>query len=263
MAFYDQLFDQAERAVSGNLVVLERVKVSRLPIRFATMEIGKNDMFGSRGWYTEQSGRFVLRPDMKATLDTFYTVANRNDVRYLNESALTVESYYNATLRFIDVQVDDNLAFRKKVSSSPLPSPKYSHGDLSVLTNGVQGADSYKVHWLGWEGEDFEVMLDLGKPCNFRKINVGTLWDPKSWILHPEKVACQASSNGTDWESVGSQAVDGSQEKEEVTRNFTFTGDFRDIQFIRFLVTGTKNLPAWHPSAGGLSWVFLDEIVVK
>ena len=263
MAFYNQLFDKAEVAVKHKPELLQRVKISRLPIEFAAMEIGKNDMFGPRGWYTEKNGKFVLKPEMKAVLEDFYATANRNSVKYMNESALTVESYYQATLRFIDVQVDDNLAFRKKTSAAPLPNPKYSNGNLEVITNGVQGADSYKVHWLGWEGTDFELTLDFGKNLNFHSVGIGSLWDPKSWILHPTRVTCMVSADGITWDPAGTSEIKGLQQKEEITRNYVFTGDYANKRYVRFYISGTKKLPSWHPSAGGLSWVFVDEIVVK
>ncbi len=263
IAFYNHLFDQAEAAVSDRPQVLQRVKVSRLPVEFATMEIGKNDMFGPRGWYSEMEGKFILKPEMEAILNDFNSTSKDNGVKYLNESGLTVESYYKATLRFIDVQVDNNLAFRKKATASPLPGPKYSHGDMAVITNGVQGADNFKVHWLGWEGEDFQVTLDLGDHLSFKSISVSSLWDPKSWILHPVRVSCMVSADGITWDNAGTSEVTGSQKNEEVTRDYIFNGDFKNQRYIHFNITGTKKLPAWHPSAGGLSWVFLDEIVVK
>jgi hypothetical protein len=263
IAVYNKLFDQAEAVVNNRPDVLQRVKVSRLPVEFATMEIGKNDMFGPRGWYTEKNGKFDLKPEMKGILEDFNTTSKNNGVKYLNESGLTVQSYYDATLRFIDVQVDDNIAFRKKTTSIPEPNPKYSNGDMAVITNGVQGANDYKVHWLGWEGEDLQLTLDLGESRSFHSISIGSLWDPKSWILHPSQVNCQVSGDGNSWENVSTIDVTGDQKKEDVTRNFLFTGDYKNKQFIRFNIKGTKNLPDWHPSAGGLSWVFLDEIVVK
>lgn len=263
MALYNRWFDQAEAAVANQPEVLCRVKVSRLPIEFATMEIGKNDMFGPRGWYTENAGKFILKPDMKALLEDFYATSNANGVRYLNESGLTVDNYYQATLRFIDVQVQDNMAFRKTVTASPLPAAKYSHGDMAVLTNGVQGAESFKVHWLGWEGVDFQLTLDLGEQREFHSISVGSLWDANSWILHPAQVTCMVSRDGLTWEQAGTYTNTGTQQKEDLTRNYVFTGNFAQQRYIRYYITGTRHLPSWHASAGGLSWVFLDEIVVK
>jgi hypothetical protein len=263
IAFYNALYDQAEAAVASRPEIVQRLKVSRLPVEFATMEIGKNDMFGPRGWYTEAYGKFILKPEMKAILEDFYANSKNNGVKYLNESGLTVDSYYAATLRFIDVQVDDNIAFRKKATAVPDPNPKYSRGEMAVLTNGVQGATDYKVHWLGWEGEDLQLTLDLGENRSFHSISIGSLWDPKSWILHPTRVTCMVSTDGITWDNAGSEAVTGDQKKEDVTRNYSFTGDFTNRRYIRYYITATQKLPSWHPSAGGLSWVFLDEVVVK
>jgi hypothetical protein len=263
MAKYQSFFNQAEDAVSRVPDALQRVKVARLPIQFAAMEIGKNDMFGLRGWYYEEQGKYILRPEMKQMLEDFYSTCKENHVRTLTESGLTPDDYYKATLRFIDVKVEHNLAFRKKVTASPEPSPKYSHGDLSVLTNGVQGASDFKVHWLGWEARDFTLNLDLEQLVSPTLIHMGTLYDPKSWILHPVKVQCEVSTDGVSWRDAGSIAVEGDQKKEDVNRSFDFTGKFGNIRHIRFQVTGTKALPAWHPSAGGDSWVFVDEIVVE
>jgi hypothetical protein len=48
-----------------------------------------------------------------------------------------------------------------------------------------------------------------------------------------------------------------------VTRTFSFALPASPVRFVRFHLDGTRQLPAWHPSAGGTSWVFVDEIVVK
>lgn len=263
MALYQQLFDDAEKAVADDYIVLQRVKVARLPIMYAQMEIGKNDMFGQRGWYTETGSKFILKDDMRATLENFYTICKENKVQYLNESGLTPESYYKATLRFIDVKTQGNLAFRKPVKFAPAASEKYSKGNWQTLTNGVQGANDYKVHWLGWENKNVDLILNLEKKQDFTSITIGSLWDPKSWILHPKQVSCMISGDGITWDPVGTIVVDGNQKSEEVTRNYNFKGNFVQKQYVRFLVSGTLILPSWHPSAGGLSWVFLDEIIVE
>ncbi|MBK7031370.1 MAG: DUF4838 domain-containing protein [Bacteroidales bacterium] len=263
MAIYNFLFNKAEKAVSAHDEALQHVKVARLPIQFAAMEIGKNDMFGVRGWYQEAQGKYHLRQPMKDMLEAFYLTCKNNGVRTLSEAGLSPDDYYKSTLRFINVQVENNKAFHKKVESTPLPSPKYSKGDMSTLSNGVQGANDYKVHWLGWEALDFQLSLDLEEITTASSIRMGTLYDPKSWILHPQSVKCEVSANGNDWKESGFIAVDGDQKKEEVTRTFNFTENLNNFRYIRLTVKGTKALPSWHPSAGGDSWVFVDEIVVE
>ncbi|HAQ38486.1 MAG TPA: hypothetical protein DCQ58_08265, partial [Saprospirales bacterium] len=91
------------------------------------MEIGKSDMFGPRGWYKQENGKFVLREEMLHTLESFYQTGIKSKAAPINESGLTIEAYYNATKRFIDVQVEGNQAFRKKVNADPMPASKYSN----------------------------------------------------------------------------------------------------------------------------------------
>jgi hypothetical protein len=263
VALYDHFFDGALAAVAGDPILTERVKAARLPLQYAKLEIGKNDMFGPRGFYIESSGRFAPRPEMTDLLNEFYSTCVGNGVRTINESGLTPATYYSATTRFIDVQIEGNLAFRKPVLSDPLPAPKYSHGDLALLTNGVRGADDFKVHWLGWEAADFGIELDLGSPVAPKTMAVSTLYDPKSWILHPRRVTCLVSSDGRAFQPIGVIELDGDQRHEDVTRTWTWANGLSGVRYIRFLVEGTKRLPDWHPSAGGASWVFVDEIVVR
>ncbi|HOW31944.1 MAG TPA: DUF4838 domain-containing protein, partial [Bacteroidales bacterium] len=263
MVIYNRLFDDAEASVVEKPDILQRVKIYRLPIQYAAIEIGKNDMFGPRGFYAEKNGLFELRAGMKKLVDDFYGTCKNNKVSPLNESGLTAEEYYNSTKRFIEVQVEGNHAFRKKVTSQPLPAAKYGEGDLTLLTNGVKGANDYKAHWLGWEAKDFTLTLDLGEITEAKDISISTLYDPKSWILHPTAVNCFVSADGAKFQEIGKQLVTGDQKSEDVTRDFYFLNPTGKTRFVKFSITGTKTLPAWHPSAGGDSWVFVDEIVVR
>jgi hypothetical protein len=263
VAAYNEWFDRAEAAVGGDDARLERVKTARLPLQYAMIEIGKNDMFGQRGFHVERNGRFEIRPAMRQLVEDFHATSVRNGVKALNESGLTPDAYYQATLRFLDPQVGDNLAFRKRVTAEPPPSRKYAGGDVTVLTNGVRGASDFKVHWLGWEGPDFDLVVDLGAASAADSASIGTLWDQRSWILHPRRVTCAVSVDGSRYEDVGTRAVEGDQRNEELTRTFSFPLSGAAIRFVRFRVEGTHQLPDWHPSAGGTSWVFVDEIVVR
>jgi hypothetical protein len=263
IARYIGYFDQAMAAVKDQPELLLHVRTYLLPVQYAAMEIGKNHMFSPRGWYSVEGTNYVIREPMVKMLEDFYQTCKEAGVRTLSEAGLTPENYYLATKRFLQVEVEHNLAFQKTVTAAPMPSAKYGGGDLAYLTNGVRGANDYKVHWLGWEAQDFTINADLGAVQKPTSIQVSSLYDPKSWIIHPAGVACSVSEDGRNFKQIGNIEVKGDQQKEEVTKTYSFNPGGEPVRYIRITVKGTKALPKWHPSAGGASWVFIDEIVVK
>lgn len=261
---YSSIFDKAEEAVRNDSVYLLRVRTARLPLYFAIMEIGKADMFGERGWYKKNGeGKYILRKDMSKMLEDFYSTCLKAKVRNLNESNLLPIEYYKSTKRFIEISVDSNIAFEKKVISLPNPSPLYSEGNISTITNGVRGDSEYKIHWLGWHGVDFSLVLDLEQAVKNKTIKLSSLYSPKSWILHPSKVECLVSKDGLDYVSVGNVEIGDIQKYEDIIKEYVFSPKDIDYRYVKFEIKGTKTLPSWHPSEGGTSWVFLDEIIVE
>lgn len=261
---YSSLFDKAEKAVKDDSTYLLRVRTSRLPLWFAIMEIGKTDMFGERGWYyQDKNGKFILRQDMNKMIEDFYYTCVYAKVKNINESNLSPKDYYDATKRFINISVDNNLAFRKKVFSEPKPSSFYNEGNMATITNGVRGDSEFKIHWLGWYGIDFSLVLDLEQVVKEKTIKLSSLYCPKSWILHPKKVECFVSKDGIEYEKVGEVEVGNIQKEEDVIKEYIFNPKGIDYRYVKFEVKGTKQLPSWHPSEGGTSWVFLDEIIVE
>lgn len=260
---YYQLFDKAEAAVKEYPELIERVKIDRLCVQYADMEIAKSDMFGERGWYKIVDGKYILRPERKQLLEDFYATCKKNKVTRFNETGLTDDIYYSNTLRFIDVQVEGNLAFKKPVSCVPAPNEKYTAMGPSTLTNGVKGTDDYKINWLGWEGKDVEILLDLEKSTPIKEITISSLQFPKSWIVHPLKVTCLLSEDGNVFTETGIVISREDLQTEPQMKNFSFNPGGKKSRYIKFLVTGTKVLPAWHNYVGNKSWVFIDEIVVK
>jgi hypothetical protein len=256
-------FDKAMAAVKDQPVMLLHVQTALLPVQYAAMEIGKNHMFAPRGWYSVEGKNYVLRQNMVQMLEDFNKTCIEAKVRTLSEAGLTPENYYLSTKRFLKVEIQDNLAFQKPVTASPLPSPKYGGGDLTYLTNGVRGANDFKVHWLAWEAQDFSLGTDLGTAQRPVSIEMSTLYDPKSWIFHPASVSCRVSEDNKTWKTLGTIVVAGDQKKEDVTRTFSFKTGNIPVRFVRLDVKSIKANPKWHPSAGGPCWVFVDEIVVK
>lgn len=260
---YLDYFQQAREAVKDQPEFLLHVKTYELPVQYATMEIAKNQMFSDRGWFEQKGSVYELRKPMRDMLEEFHNTCKEAGVKTLAEIGHSPDSYYEATLRFIDLKIEGNLAFQKKVTATPVPSPKYSSGDLSYLTNGVRGTNSVGVHWLGWEACDFTLTVDLETVQHPDTIQISSLYNQAAWIFHPASVSCLISEDGKAYHPLGKEIVGFDQRTEQTIRSYQFLTAKKPVRFVRFDVIGTKHNPAWHPSAGGDSWVFLDEVIVR
>ncbi|WP_341903483.1 DUF4838 domain-containing protein [Fluviicola taffensis] len=263
MKVYNSFFDMAEQAAKTNPLSLKNIQLARLSLQYAEMEIAANNMFSKRGWYLISDGKALPNYNLRKTLDQFEQICHQNQVPTINESEMSPENYIRSLRRMIDVNIEGNLAFGKKVNSSSPPDKKYQSGDLSYLTNGVSGASDYNIHWLGWFGNDTELILDLDTLTQAKNISIHSLWNGKSWILHPSEVSCSISADGKTYSPIGTIRVEGEQQKEDPIRNYPFQTENNVYRYVKFTVKGTGKLFNWHPSAGEPSWFFLDEITVK
>ena len=143
-------------------------------------------------------------------------------------------------------------------------SEKYSAGGDNGIVNGIRGKIDFRDgNWQGYEGVDFEVIIDFGETTVISEISSSFLQNQSAWIFFPTEVEFEISTNGFDFSSV--KRV---QHKTEISPGHEVI-DFSHVfsqEKARFVKVKAKNIticPDWHPSAGGEAWIFVDEIVVK
>jgi hypothetical protein len=99
---YNKIFDRAEQAVAGNPEILERVKVARLPLKFAILEIAKDEKTGSRGAFmTGPDNKLVPKPEIVNTLYDFAYLTIKTEVSHVRESRITPQQYLDSYIKFL------------------------------------------------------------------------------------------------------------------------------------------------------------------
>ena len=161
--------------------------------------------------------------------------------------------------------VNIHLASGKQVGYVRHFSNKYDAGGTFALVDGIQGTRNYSDgHWQGFEGDDMEVVIDLGESRSVSKISVGFLQRNPSWIFFPEWVAFSTSEDGSEfveWGRVMNDVPD--SEAGTLVKNFQIRADKQSARYVKVRARNMGVCPPWHAGAGGKAWIFVDEIVVE
>jgi len=158
-----------------------------------------------------------------------------------------------------------HLAVGASVALADPPSPLYPGGGGPSLTDGILGSrDHHDGHWLGFQGKDLEVVLDLGEARGVAFVGLDCLRSQGAWIFYPRSVEFHGSVDGEAWEPLGRVAVsqEESDEKESRRIGVDVHPEVGPVRFLRVLARNSGPLPSWHPGAGEDAWLFVDEIVV-
>jgi hypothetical protein len=145
------------------------------------------------------------------------------------------------------------------------PSPKYPGTGVSGLFDGLIGSsNANNKQWMGFEGNDFEVTVDLGevKPVNVMGLDVLQL--PVSWIFLPSAVEFYASDDGKTYNllstyfpaEVDDIRLDGPV---MLTRNF----ENLRTRYIRIKAINLGTCPPTHPGEGQRAWLFVSEVEIE
>jgi hypothetical protein len=261
---YTKLFDQAEQAVSNDTTLLERVKNARLPLEFAILDISKHDATPELSYFDKRDGRWTVKPAMRTKLSEFVAQAKKAGIQRLEESGTSPDEYQASVEQQLRVSVEGNLAFGKEVRLLTPSSEKYAAGGPGALTNGLHGPNDYHCNWLGFEGENLDAIIDLGKITPFSTVSVGFLQQWYAWIWLPLHVDIEVSADGKNFALVSSVAnTVPDTTAGTFSKQFTAELGKQNARYIRVSALSRKTCPDWHIGAGGKAWIFVDEITVQ
>jgi len=158
-----------------------------------------------------------------------------------------------------------------ELTDVPLPqykflySGKYRAGGRYALLDKKLGTASFSDGaWQGFEGDDLHVTIDLGKMKKISSIEAGFLQDTNAWIFFPKEVIYEISTDGENYQQLYKRDIlITDRELPPSIERFKTELDARDIRFVRLLAKNIETCPDWHKGAGGKSWIFADEIVIK
>ncbi len=220
-----------------------------------TVEIG--NLSGSTAYYTLLPANDTPSGSQKAVRYEQPLVLTQTTL--LQIYAVDANGLQSATVSQTYHQVDGSrsLVLKSKYAE------QYAAGGADALIDYQRGSNNYRTgRWQGYQGQDFEAVVDLGEVKSVRHVRIGFLQNIKSWIFFPRKVAFAVSSDGENWVSTpGEKAHTPDTEYGAFTQNFTSEVQ-KEARYIRIKAPYYGPCPDWHPGVGGATWLFADEIVI-
>lgn len=262
---YSQLFDDAEKAVAEKPEILDRVKMARLGVDFAVLEASRKNITNVYGLLVpNEDGKKIINPLVTTLLDNFRATSDKNNITLMNEMGFTVTEYLANYMSALEVVRMPNVAMGKEVVTITKPK-KYAKEDPMALTDGALGGSSFYANWLGYEGNDMEVVVDLGKPTDISTISLAFLQVTNHIVFFPERVTYSGSLDNKNFENFGTINNPFPLTKESKVNDIQyFKLDFEktNSRYIKVRAANTKT-PYWHHAAGLPSWLFADEIIIN
>jgi hypothetical protein len=276
---YQSLFDQAEKAVQTNPELLTRVKIARLPIVYAEIQIGRNEVDTPRSMFAHtQDGRPFVKPEMKALVYPFVSLCKEDGVTKVRERSTTPDDYqasYDRVFRKMD-ELPKNKSFKKTIT--PVTLPEGGAAVLPKLTDGIFGSweswSSPDIHWVYYKGKHMDFVLDLGELTDVQSISMDFLnaQAQPEWniMVLPAYVTYALSANGKDFDNeIRIVNPNNPNPKENPDIAKVPLQSFRaalstpvKARYIKVHGESILRMPSWHILAGHVAEIYTDQIVV-
>jgi len=145
------------------------------------------------------------------------------------------------------------------------PSEQYPGGGAGGLVDGLHGSRFFRDGlWTGFEGNDLDATIDLGRTRELQSVSVRFLQDANAWILLPREVRFSFSTDGNTWREAGSITHSVSDRvQDKLIHEFAAQMPGSGVRQVRIHAVSPGICPDWHPGRGKPGWIFADEIVCR
>jgi hexosaminidase len=162
-----------------------------------------------------------------------------------------------------DVSFQWHIAAGKLITLTHAPNPKYASGGKGALVNAVPGSDTRYSddEWLGFDGNDFEAVIDLGEPIAVSEVTLRFFNAPGQWIYPPKQASVAISADGKTYEQAIVRDISTASTEKIITTKVSL--GVKSARYLKIKAQNLGTIPSGKPGAGHSPWLFVDELMVK
>lgn len=156
-----------------------------------------------------------------------------------------------------------NKATGKKITLNTVPSKSYPGDGAFTLVNGIQNEAGLarSKEFLGFEGGNCEMIIDLGAETEINEIIIHTYEQTGSWIYFPGGVDIAQSADGQTFAPFQS-AVSITKSADKTKASIQLASPVK-TRYLKINVLNFGTIPDGMAGAGHKAWLFVDEVEIK
>ncbi len=164
---------------------------------------------------------------------------------------------YPVQASFVKIDLDKSIEIQSR------HHPDYHGGGPESLIDGVRGPANWRLGgWHGYQGTDFEAVVDLGGVQDISYLGAGFIQDIRSWIWMPVDLRFSVSTDNEVFREVLHLGHSVADDDYEVVQMDLGSEVSERGRYIKVEATNYGLIPSWHLGAGGDAYIFIDEIII-
>lgn len=161
----------------------------------------------------------------------------------------------------------DSLIF-SKATAKPItllqPSHiNYSYSGAATLNDGLKGSLNYfSGRWLGFSGNDFEVLIDLEEPTEVSKVSLSACVETGNWVFDALGFTISTSVDGETYTEVFNEQYEPMSADSHRIYDHTLEFDPTNARYVKVKAIVENCIPQWHGARGLQGFLFVDEVEI-
>lgn len=261
---YLDILDTAENLVKGDMELTKRVQMVALPLHFAVLQQARFFGIDQNGVFIKQDKKWVVREEIRTKVQYFLKAVTELEITQLNESGLSPQQYQAEWERIFEAGPIIHKALNKPLSLLTENTPEFVSKGARTLVDGIGGTEDFQYNWLGWNGTDMKVEIDMEVKTLISKIELSFLENHRHYMFLPRAICIELSDDGKNYKEVACMAIEGPFENVSVpVRKFNFDLENQRARYIKVTAFNQTELPAWRKRKDRKPWILTDEIIIR
>lgn len=261
---YSTILAKAADAAENNPDFFNRVLIAWLPLDFAVLQQARFYGIEQNEVFTYNGIEWIIRPEIRKKVQQFVKMLKQFGITQLNESGLTPDEYAAEWDALFIQGPRIHKALNQKVTLLSPNEDEFVSKGPRTLVDGAAGNYDFQYNWLGWYGNDMEVVIDMQDKTRLSKVKLSFLENHRHNMFLPREIWLEISNDGKEYKKVS--VINNASPEEGTTKSIKeYTLDFppMEVRYIKVTALNQKELPEWRRRKDRKPWLLTDEIIVE